>query len=139
MVLQALGYLWFTRFGHINSIVLVVVQQLLVGTGFAAVYPSLNIAAVRNARPEEQGLASGMFIAAVQIGSGIVLAVVARYSPRAADLASAPTTRGYGRCSGSPPAQPCSPPAGCSPETTLRTWLSLQLTAASRPPTDAHA
>jgi MFS family permease len=77
MVLQSLGYLWFTRFGHVDSIVLVVVQQLLVGTGFAAVYPSLNIAAVRNARPEEQGLASGMFIAAVQIGSGIVLAVVA--------------------------------------------------------------
>jgi MFS family permease len=77
MVLQTLGYLWFTRFGHIDSIALVVVQQLLVGTGFAAVYPSLNIAAVRNARPEEQGLASGMFIAAVQIGSGIVLAVVA--------------------------------------------------------------
>jgi predicted MFS family arabinose efflux permease len=77
MVLQALGYLWFTRFGHVDSIVLVVVQQLLVGTGFAAVYPSLNIAAVRTARPEEQGLASGMFIASVQIGSGIVLAIVA--------------------------------------------------------------
>jgi MFS family permease len=77
MALQTLGYLWFTRIGHIDSVVLVVVQQLLVGTGFAAVYPSLNIAAVRNARPEEQGLASGMFIAAVQIGSGIVLAVVA--------------------------------------------------------------
>jgi MFS family permease len=77
MVLQALGYLWFTQFGHIDSIVPVVVQQLLVGTGFAAVYPSLTIAAVRNARPDEQGLASGMFIAAVQIGSGTVLAVVA--------------------------------------------------------------
>lgn len=77
MVLQALGYLWFTRFGHVDAVLLVVVQQLLVGTGFAAVYPSLNIAAVREARPEEQGLASGMFIAAVQIGSGIVLAVVA--------------------------------------------------------------
>lgn len=77
LVLQTLGYLWFTRFGHVDVIVLVIVQQLLVGTGFAAVYPSLNIAAVRNARPEEQGLASGMFIAAVQIGSGIVLAVVA--------------------------------------------------------------
>jgi hypothetical protein len=77
MVLQTLGYLWFTRFGRIDPVVLVVVQQLLVGTGFAAVYPSLNIAAVRNARPQEQGLASGMFIAAVQIGSGVVLAVVA--------------------------------------------------------------
>jgi MFS family permease len=77
MALQALGYLWFTRFGHVDPVVLVVVQQALVGTGFAAVYPCLNIAAVRNARPEEQGLASGMFIAAVQIGSGIVLAVVA--------------------------------------------------------------
>jgi hypothetical protein len=77
MVLQTLGYLWFTRFGHVDAVVLVVVQQLLVGTGFAAVYPSLNIAVVRNAHPEEQGLASGMFIAAVQIGSGVMLAVVA--------------------------------------------------------------
>jgi len=77
MVLQLLGYLWFTRFGHIDPVVLVIVQQVLVGTGFAAVYPSLNIAAVSSARADEQGLASGMFIAAVQIGSGIVLAVVA--------------------------------------------------------------
>jgi transcriptional regulator GlxA family with amidase domain len=77
MVLQALGYLWFARFGHIDAVVLVVVQQLLVGMGFAAVYPSLNIAAVRKTRSEEQGLDAGMFIAAVQIGSGVVLAVVA--------------------------------------------------------------
>lgn len=77
MALQTLGYLWFTRLAAVDPIVLVLVQQALVGVGFAAVYPSLNIAAVRNARPEEQGVASGMFIAAVQIGTGIVVAVVA--------------------------------------------------------------
>jgi hypothetical protein len=53
------------------------VAQVGIGLGYAAVYPSLNVAAVAHARADEQGLAGGMFIASTQIGSGIVLAACA--------------------------------------------------------------
>ncbi len=36
-----------------------------------------NITAVAGARPEEQGLASGLFVASFQVGSGVILGVVA--------------------------------------------------------------
>jgi hypothetical protein len=53
------------------------VAQSGIGLGYAAIYPSLNIAAVAHAHADEQGLAGGMFIASTQIGSGIVLALCA--------------------------------------------------------------
>jgi MFS family permease len=71
--LQALSYLWYVlALGHVNVIVLLVVQQVIGGAGFAAAYPALNIAAVSSAAQDEQGLASGIFIASVQAGSGLV-------------------------------------------------------------------
>ncbi|MFB7335974.1 hypothetical protein ACFC00_30735 [Streptomyces adustus] len=53
------------------------VQQVLGGLGFAAAYPALNIAAVGRAREDEQGLASGLFDTGRQIGNGIVVAITA--------------------------------------------------------------
>jgi MFS family permease len=77
LMLQALSYLWFTRLDSVDTWALVAVSQLLLGVGYAASYPACNIAAVRNATAEEEGLASGLFIAATQVGSGLLLAIVA--------------------------------------------------------------
>jgi MFS family permease len=78
MGLQAVSYLWFVVwFDAVDPVVLVLVQQTLGGIGWAATYTALNIAAVSKAGVDEQGLLSAMFIAAIQIGSGVVLALVA--------------------------------------------------------------
>ncbi|WP_433342332.1 MFS transporter [Micromonospora sp. CA-111912] len=72
-----LGYLaWALFIGHTNPMLILLVQQVLGGIGFAAAYTALNIAAVGGARQDEQGLASGLFNAASQIGAGIVLAAI---------------------------------------------------------------
>ena len=47
------------------------------GTGYAMSYSAANITAVVGARPEERGTASGIFVAAFQIGGGVILGVVA--------------------------------------------------------------
>jgi MFS family permease len=59
------------------NVALMLVAQIGIGLGYAAIYPCLNIAAIAQAREDEQGLAGGMFIASTQIGSGIVLALCA--------------------------------------------------------------
>ena len=71
------GYLaWALLIGHTSTMLILLVQQVLGGIGFAAAYTALNIAAVGGARQDEQGLASGLFNAASQIGAGIVLAAI---------------------------------------------------------------
>ncbi|GII76196.1 MFS transporter [Sphaerisporangium rufum] len=78
LAMLAVGYLaWVLLIGKVDPIVILLVQQLLGGFGFAAAYPALNIAAVGSAREDEQGLASGLFNAASQVGTGIVIAVIA--------------------------------------------------------------
>jgi MFS family permease len=78
MLLQATGFLWSAlTIGHLSGWAVVSGAIAVMGTGFAAAYPAMNITAVGGARPNEQGLASGVFIAAFQIGSGVVLAIVA--------------------------------------------------------------
>jgi MFS family permease len=53
-------------------------QGSYVGWQFIAMsYPATNITAVVGARPEEQGLASGLFVASFQVGSGVILGIVA--------------------------------------------------------------
>lgn len=75
---QLVSYVWFAvAIGHVSVLALLLVQQLLGGTGFAAAYPALNITAVASAGEAEQGLASGLFIAASQIGIGLVVGVTA--------------------------------------------------------------
>jgi len=78
LVMLSAGYIgWALLIGHVAAVVPMLVQQVLGGFGFAAVYPALNIAAVGSAAENEQGLASGLFNAGAQIGNGIVVAVVA--------------------------------------------------------------
>ncbi|MDH2428360.1 MFS transporter [Sphaerisporangium sp. TRM90804] len=78
LLMLAVGYLgWVLLIGHVNPLVILVAQQLLGGIGFAAAYPALNIAAVGSAKEDEQGLASGLFNASSQIGTGVVIALTA--------------------------------------------------------------
>jgi MFS family permease len=87
MGLQAASYVWFVLwFDTVDPAVLVLVQQTLGGTGWAATYTALNIAAVSKAAEHEQGRLSAMFIAAIQIGSGVVLAVVASVFAASSDF-----------------------------------------------------
>jgi MFS family permease len=86
LVLEAFGYLWFQfAIGEVDPVVLMLTTQTAIGLGYAAIYPSLNIAAVAHAHAEEQGLAGGLFIASTQIGSGIVLAACASAFSASAD------------------------------------------------------
>lgn len=78
LAMLTVGYLtWVFLIGHTSALVFLLVQQILGGIGFAAAYPALNISAVGQAREDEQGLASGLFNAGAQIGTGIVVAVTA--------------------------------------------------------------
>ena len=49
---------------------------LLIGTGFALSFPSLNVAATSGVADHEQGLASGLVNTSFQIGGAVVLALV---------------------------------------------------------------
>jgi MFS family permease len=78
LLLQSAGFLWSVlALGHVNGWLLVALPITVMGTGFAAAYPAMNITAVAGARENEQGLASGLFIAAFQVGSGVILGIVA--------------------------------------------------------------
>ena len=50
--------------------------MLLLGVGFALIFPSINAQATSGVVDEEQGLASGLVNTSVQIGGAVVLAVV---------------------------------------------------------------
>lgn len=77
MLLQIVSYLSFLRLDTASGIELVLIQQAIGGLGYALVYPAANIAAVADAEEREEGVASALFIAATQIGSGVVIAAVA--------------------------------------------------------------
>jgi MFS family permease len=88
LLLETFAYLWIElAIGDVDPLVLMMVGQVGIGLGYAAIYPSLNIAAVANAHEDEQGLAGGMFIASTQIGSGVVLAATASVFAANADAA----------------------------------------------------
>lgn len=73
--LQAISYLfWVLSAGQIDTIILVVISQLLLGIGYAMTYPSIQVAALSDIEEDKSGLASGMLFASFQIGGGIVLA-----------------------------------------------------------------
>jgi MFS family permease len=87
LAVQVVAYLWFAlALGDVEPVVLLLSTQLLLGLGYAATYPSLNIGAVAHASETDRGLAGGMFIAATQIGSGVVLAAGASVFAANADL-----------------------------------------------------
>jgi MFS family permease len=72
-----LGYGLFLRIDDSSSYVAVMLpSMLLIGTGFALSFPSLNIQATAGVADREQGLASGLVSTSFQVGGAIVLAVV---------------------------------------------------------------
>jgi MFS family permease len=77
ITLMLLGYLWTLGLGELNSVLVFTIATVVMGTGYAMSYPATNITAVGGASPDEQGLASGLFVASFQVGSGVILGVVA--------------------------------------------------------------
>jgi EmrB/QacA subfamily drug resistance transporter len=77
MVATVIGYALFLRIDASPSYLVVMLPTiLLIGVGFATVFPSLNIQATAGVANHEQGLASGLVNTSFQVGGAIVLAVV---------------------------------------------------------------
>jgi MFS family permease len=75
--LLTLGYIfWALTLTSIDPIALVLVSQLFMGLGYAATYPSIQVAALSDVEEDKSGLASGLLFASFQIGGGVVLAAV---------------------------------------------------------------
>jgi predicted MFS family arabinose efflux permease len=71
------GYALFLRVGDAPDYTSVILPtMLLLGTGFALAFPSLNIQATAGIEDHEQGLASGLLQTSFQVGGAMVLAVV---------------------------------------------------------------
>jgi EmrB/QacA subfamily drug resistance transporter len=71
------GYALFLRMDGTPSYVgLMLPTMLLLGTGFALSFPSLNIQAVAGVADHEQGLASGLLNTSFQVGGAVGLAVI---------------------------------------------------------------
>jgi hypothetical protein len=77
LLLLGLGLVWSLQLDNLNGLVTFGISQVAMGAGYAMIYPAMNITAVAGARTDEEGLASGLFIAAFQIGSGVILGIVA--------------------------------------------------------------
>jgi MFS family permease len=72
-----IGYGLFLRIDETSPYVAVMLPtMLLIGTGFALTFPSLNIQATAGVANAEQGLASGLVSTSFQVGGAVVLAVV---------------------------------------------------------------
>ena len=74
--LMVVGSAWTLAIGHVAPVPVFIIGTTVMGTGFTMAFVAANISAVAGAREQEQGLASGLFIASFQIGSGVILAVV---------------------------------------------------------------
>jgi Na+/melibiose symporter-like transporter len=77
MVLFVVGYALSLRIGSESAYFSTVFPSIiLIGMGFAIGFPALNIQAVSGVPDREQGLASGLFNTANQVGGAVVLAIV---------------------------------------------------------------
>jgi EmrB/QacA subfamily drug resistance transporter len=77
MVLFVVGYALSLRIGPESAYFSTVFPTImLIGLGFAIGFPALNIQAVSGVPDHEQGLASGLFNTASQVGGAVVLAIV---------------------------------------------------------------
>ncbi|AYG66988.1 MULTISPECIES: MFS transporter [unclassified Rhizobium] len=95
--LQAISYLfWVLSAGQIDTIVLVIISQLLLGVGYAMTYPSIQVAALSEVSDDEAGLASGMLFASFQIGGGIILAAASAVFSAAPSFGWNPYIAGIG-------------------------------------------
>jgi MFS family permease len=71
------GYVLFLRLGDDPSYIgLMLPTMLLLGVGFALMFPSLNIQATAGVADHEQGLASGLLNTSFQVGGAVGLAAV---------------------------------------------------------------
>jgi MFS family permease len=77
ILLMLAGYLWTLQLGQLSNLLVFGLASVAMGAGYAMSYSAANITAVAGVRPEERGTASGLFIAAFQIGGGVTLGVVA--------------------------------------------------------------
>jgi predicted MFS family arabinose efflux permease len=87
------GYALFLRVNEAPSYVVAILPtMLLIGAGFALVFPSVNMQATAGIANEEQGLASGLVQTSFQVGGALMLAVVSAvitsYAGAAPDAAS---------------------------------------------------
>jgi MFS family permease len=75
--LMVTGYVLFLRI-DLNPVYASVIlpTMLLVGSGFALTFPSLNVQATNGVDEHEQGMVSGLLNTSVQVGGAIFLAVV---------------------------------------------------------------
>ncbi|MFI5732118.1 MFS transporter [Kribbella sp. NPDC051587] len=77
MMLFVVGYALSLRIGPESAYFSTVFPSIiLIGAGFAIGFPALNIQAVSGVADDEQGLASGLFNTANQVGGAVVLAAV---------------------------------------------------------------
>jgi MFS family permease len=77
ILLVLAGYVWTLQLGNLDNLLVFALASLVMGVGYTMSYTAANIAAVAGVRPEERGIASGLFIASFQVGSGAILGVVA--------------------------------------------------------------
>ena len=77
LVLAAAGYALFLQVGLDSPYAAMLPTMILAGLAFTLVYGPLTIAATDGVADAEQGLASGLFSSAVQLGAALGLAVVA--------------------------------------------------------------
>ncbi|GHG33929.1 hypothetical protein GCM10018980_03060 [Streptomyces capoamus] len=71
------GYALFLRVDlHPVYAAVILPTMLLVGSGFALTFPSLNVQATNGVDEHEQGMVSGLLNTSVQVGGAIFLAVV---------------------------------------------------------------
>jgi MFS family permease len=77
LVLAAAGYALFLQIGLDSPYAAMLPTMILAGLAFTLVYGPLTIAATDGVADAEQGLASGLFSSAVQLGAAVGLAVVA--------------------------------------------------------------
>jgi MFS family permease len=76
ILLMLAGYLWTLQLDQQNTVLVFGLASMVMGAGYAMSYSAANITAVAATGPSEQGMASGIFIAASQIGGGVTLGVV---------------------------------------------------------------
>jgi MFS family permease len=91
LLLFTAGYALFLRVDSGFAYLTVLLPtMLLIGSGFALSFPSLNVAATAGVADHEQGLASGLVNTSFQIGGAVVLAVVTAIVTSAAAGAGTP-------------------------------------------------
>jgi MFS family permease len=90
--LFAIGYALFLRIDDTPVYAAVILPTIvLIGSGFALVFPSLNIQATAGVADNEQGLAGGLVNTSIQLGGAVGLAIVTAVVMSTTDKAASPS------------------------------------------------